>query len=54
MRRLRFVYRLTAAVVEDLRALIFGPRCQVTREHVYPRDRAAHERDHHYGEGACA
>jgi hypothetical protein len=46
------------AVARDTGAAIatavLGPCCAVTGEHVYPRNRAEHEHDHHFGEGACA
>lgn len=32
---------------------LLGPRCAVTGEHTYPKDRARHESINHPGEGAC-
>ena len=40
-------------LLERIACIILGPRCNVTGEHVYPKDRVAHELQH-LGEGACA
>lgn len=46
--------RYAAGVRNDALTLILGPRCKVTGDRVYPRDRAHHEYADHYGEGPCA
>jgi hypothetical protein len=46
--------RFYRALARDLGNTVLGPRCHVTGEHVYPRDRANHESVNHPGEGTCA
>ena len=54
MKWLRAVWTDVIAAPRIITDTVFGPKCAVTGERTYPRDRGWHERDQHPGEGNCA